>query len=173
MKRTNTDPVIGEPNDRWPKRLFRNGFERMGIYFPDTIYPSSSLTEFLRDVDHMESRPFPPEFPDRPLITGHQRDLLDARLRSLWDALGEENRLPVMNRILAKIQPIWRARAILFLPLTPEERDSLRGRWCRDTDRRFPSPKGDNFRVPYKYEEVDRMMGRHHVKGQYVRSNWK
>jgi hypothetical protein len=158
--------IIGGPNDRWPKRSFRNGFERMGAYFPDDYGPSPSLKGFLANMGHRDYYPMPKEFPDRPLIKGHKREILEARLVSLWEALNVENRLDVMDGILTKIQPIWRARAIFFLPLTPEEKDVLQGRWCRDTDPKFPKSK-TTFHID-KNHKFNEMLGISFVKGRII-----
>ncbi len=174
------NPKIGSPNDRWPKRVFRHGFERTGTWFSfadeNGVIPFEGLPTkvegFLAWIGLKDCSPAP-DYPDRPMISGRRKILLETRLRRLWDALTEPNRLDALDKVLAQIQPVWRARAIGLLPITPDEKSTLQGRWCRDTDPRFPKPKTSQYRVKSRYERIDDMFGMHYVKGRYVRKNWR
>ena len=157
------NPKIGNPNDRWPKRVFRHGFERTGTWFsfvdenwviPEGCFPTK-VEEFLGWIGFQDCSPFPEKYPDRPMISGRQRVILETRLRRLWDALSDPDRLSALDKILVQIQPVWRARAIWLLPVTADEKSTLQGRWCRDTDPRFPKPETAQYRVKSRYEGVD------------------
>ena len=151
MRQPDDTKDIGAPNDRWRPRRTLTGYERCGVWFPEGFELPENLDWFLRLIGHSDPSPFPTEYPDRPEIYGKKRALLDARLRRLWALLEAPDRLVAMTPVLRQIQPVWRARAITFLPVTEDERVTLRGRWCRDSDPAFPKPKTVEPRTPERY----------------------